>query len=276
MLLTSKPNQSSQFFRVLRKYFPFIAKGMALCCLAYAISARAELAEIIPNIKHSVVAVGSMQSTRSPAFQFKGTGFVVGDGTLIATNAHVVSQMLNIEARENWVVLSASASSNSPHSTAHIAVVIATDPAHDLALLRIQSGKLPVIQLGAERFMREGQSLALTGFPLGHTMGFFPATHRALVAAVTPAALPAPHAGNLNPAFIKRVQQGEFTLYQLDAITYPGNSGSPVYLPETGEVVAVLNAGLVKTTRENAAANPTGISFAVPVKYLKQLIQSVQ
>ncbi len=249
---------------------------LALSLFASIGSAQSELPETISVIKKSVVAVGTLQNTRSPAFEFKGTGFVVGDGTLIATNAHVVSQMLNVEARESWVVLSAGASSNSPHSTAHIAVVIATDPAHDLALLRIQSGKLPVVQLGAERFMREGQNLALTGFPLGHTMGFFPATHSALVAAVTPAALPAPHAGNLNPAFIKRVQQGEFTLYQLDAIAYPGNSGSPVYLPETGEVVAVLNAGLVKATRENAAANPTGISFAVPVKYLKQLIQSVQ
>ncbi len=41
-----------------------------------------------------VVAVGTFQATRVPQFRFAGTGFVVGDGTLVATNAHVLPAVL--------------------------------------------------------------------------------------------------------------------------------------------------------------------------------------
>ncbi|HAY10768.1 MAG TPA: serine protease, partial [Thauera sp.] len=63
--------------------------------------ARADLVATVPRIKPSIVAVGTYQRTRSPAFQFRGTGFVVGDGQLVATNAHVLPERLdtaNMEA----------------------------------------------------------------------------------------------------------------------------------------------------------------------------------
>ena len=52
--------------------------------------ALADLVGVLPRIKPSIVAVGTYQRTRSPAFQFRGTGVVVGDGRLIVTNAHVL------------------------------------------------------------------------------------------------------------------------------------------------------------------------------------------
>ena len=51
--------------------------------------------DTIQRLKGSVVAVGTFQKTRSPPFQFAGTGFVVGDGTYIVTNAHVLPAMLD-------------------------------------------------------------------------------------------------------------------------------------------------------------------------------------
>jgi len=57
--------------------------------------ARADNAiDTIARVKVSVVAVGTYERTRTPAFEFKGTGFAVGDGLSIITNAHVVPRLL--------------------------------------------------------------------------------------------------------------------------------------------------------------------------------------
>jgi len=64
-------------------------------------------------------------------------------------------------------------------------------------------------------------------------------------------------------------------IYQLDAIAYPGNSGSPMYDPKSGEVIGVINKVLVKDTKESALSSPTGISYAIPVKYVHKLISDI-
>jgi S1-C subfamily serine protease len=43
--------------------------------------------------------------------------------------------------------------------------------------------------------------------------------------------------------------------------------------PETGEVLGVINMGVIKGTKESALTNPSGISFAVPAKFVAQLLQ---
>jgi len=63
-----------------------------LASMLVTASAQAGLTEAIARVKPSVVAVGTFQKTRSPPFVFRGTGFAVGDGTLIATAAHAVSE----------------------------------------------------------------------------------------------------------------------------------------------------------------------------------------
>ena len=65
-------------------------------------------------------------------------------------------------------------------------------------------------------------------------------------------------------------------MYQLDATAYPGNSGSPLYDPETGVVIGVLNMVFVKSTKENVLSDPSGISYAIPVEYLQRLLSGVQ
>ena len=70
-------------------------------------TAQAALPEQIARIKPSVVAVGTHQRTRSPQFAFRGTGFVVGDGTLVATNAHVVPDTIESDKLETIAILAA-------------------------------------------------------------------------------------------------------------------------------------------------------------------------
>ena len=67
--------------------------------------AQADNVATIERVKGSIVAVGTFVRTRTPQFQFLGTGFAVGDGTLIATNAHVVPKVLDPAQQEIIAIL---------------------------------------------------------------------------------------------------------------------------------------------------------------------------
>ena len=49
----------------------------------------------VAAVKPSIVGIGTLLQTRSPAIVFSGTGFVVGDGLSVITNAHVVPDELD-------------------------------------------------------------------------------------------------------------------------------------------------------------------------------------
>jgi S1-C subfamily serine protease len=72
---------------------------------------------------------------------------------------------------------------------------------------------------------------------------------------------------------VQRLSEGPFEIYQLDAVAYPGNSGGPVFNADTGEVVGVINMVMVKGTRESALSNPTGLTYAVPVRFVRELLE---
>lgn len=248
----------------------FLAGLLALVPLA---GAGAELADTIARVKPSVVAIGTFQPTRNPAFQFRGTGFAVGDGTLVATNAHVLPESVNTAARETLVALYG-ASGDKPE--VRELKPQATDAPHDLALLRMVGGQLPAVPLAADPPIREGGQYAFTGFPIATVLGFYPVTHRAMIASVVPIVLPAIRASQLDARAIRRITAGPFPVYQLDATAYPGNSGSPLYDPDSGEVIAIINMTFVKGTRESALSSPSGISYAIPVRHLRELLKQAE
>lgn len=244
---------------------------LAVCAflsLALCDKVSAGLPETIERVKPSIVAVGTYQRTRSPTFVYRGTGFVVGDGTLIATNAHVLPDQLGTDSRETLIVVtSAEGGEPQPREVKSVAV----DKSHDLALLRISGAALPALTLH-ESAVREGQTFAFTGFPIGNVLGLSPVTHRGMVSSITPIALPSATARQLDAKVIQRLKSGAFTVFQLDATAYPGNSGSPLYDIDTGRVVGIINMVFVKGTKEAALSQPSGITFAVPVQYLRELL----
>ena len=154
--------------------------------------------------------------------------------------------------------------------------VLSTDRPHDLALLKIEGPPLPVLTLEEPGTAREGQAVALMGFPIGGVLGFAPVTHRGIIASLTTAALPAATAQQLDPRALARLREGNFDLLQLDATAYPGNSGGPLLDAETGRVLGIVNMVLVKAGRESALSNPTGITYAVPVRYLHELLKAAK
>ena len=248
---------------------------MAVAVFASPLGAAAESPDTIVRVKASVVAVGTVQKLRSPQFQFLGTGFAVGDGSLVATNAHVVAKPLAAGADPELLVV-AIPSDNPQQPQVRVVQRAGTDAARDLALLRVPGAPLPALKLRDSDTVREGEQLLLTGFPIGTVLGLYAATHRAMVAAITPIAIPPPDATKLDAALIRRLQSGAFPVFQLDATSYPGNSGSPVYDPSSGEVVGILNMVFVKGTKESALTNPSGIAYAIPSKHLQALVDAAR
>lgn len=250
-------------------------RGLLLLALCGAGTASAEgVPDTIARVKRSVVAVGTFQRGRSPAFQFRGTGFAVDDGTIIATNAHVLPGILDPGGSEVLAILAPDAGAT--RSQIREVRRVAVDAGTDLALLRLDGEPLPALKLRDSGTVREGQDILMTGYPLGEVLGPFAATHRGMISAITPIAIPQRRGADLNPALIHRLTTGSFPVFQLDATAYPGNSGSPIYDPDSGEVLGIVNMVLVKGTKEAALTQPSGITYAVPADHLAALLKSVR
>jgi S1-C subfamily serine protease len=243
-----------------------ILLALALLCTH---AAAADLRQVIEGIKPSVVGIGNFQKLRSPPVVFAGTGFAVGDGLTIITAAHVVQDMLKNEAEFTLGVLLP----QGELAQFRPATITAFDQAHDLVRLHITGSPLPALAIGNSDQVAEGAALAFTGFPLGMALGLHPATHRCTLAAITPLASPAVNATRLDARLASQLGKTGYTVFQLDGTAYPGNSGSPLFDAETGEVIGVINMVYVKGLKEAAIATPSGISYAVPAKYLVDLLR---
>lgn len=242
---------------------------VAAASLLLAGGAAADIVDTIDRIKPSIVVVGTYKKTDSPQFLLRGTGFVVAGGTLVATNAHVVPENLTPDAPT--LVIQARNAQGEPQ--VRRAVLTGIDRDHDLALLRIEGAPLPALKLRNSDTAREGQSIGFTGFPIGGALGFSPVTHRGMISSITPIALPGGNARQLNEKLIRQLKNGTFNILQLDATAYPGNSGSPVFDADSGEVVGIINMVFVKGSKESALSAPSGISYAIPANYLAEMIR---
>lgn len=230
------------------------------------------LPDIIDKIRGSVVGVGTVYPPRQPNIKgppssLNATGFVVGNGLQIITNAHVIPKKLDTDNNQTLAVFSGRGKA----IKAHPAQVVKIDKEHDLALLVIQGSPLPALVLGDSASVREGQEIAFTGFPIGAVLGLYPVTHRGIVSVIVPMARPANTSRTLTATQLKHMRNS-FMVFQLDATAYPGNSGSPVYEPQTGRVIGVINSVFVKESRESILQKPSGISYAIPSAYVHSLL----
>ncbi len=246
---------------------------VALLVLLIPGALGAGLPDVVDKVRPSIVAVGTAYPPRQPnrkgePVTYRGTGFVVGNGLQIVTNAHVLPTKLDTDNNETIAVFSG----RGARATAHPATVVVVNQEHDLALLAIQGPPLSALPLGDSAMVREGQEVAFTGFPIGMVLGLYPVTHRGIVSAITPIARPLENSRDLSPAQLQQLRNSRFDAFQLDATAYPGNSGSPVYEAATGRVIGVLNSVFVKESKETVLEKPSGISYAIPINHLKPLL----
>ena len=170
--------------------------------------------------------------------QGSGSGVIIRPDGYIVTNNHVVQGATKIEVTLN-------------NNKSYEARVIGTDPATDVALIKIDAEGLPIVPFGDSDQLRLGEWVLAIGSPLGEqlkgtiTAGIVSAKGRSL------------------PNYT-----GEFKIesfIQTDAAVNPGNSGGAL-VNKKGELVGI-NTAIVSQTRAY-----TGYSFAVPSNIVRKIV----
>jgi serine protease Do len=168
--------------------------------------------------------------------QSVGSGVVVHESGYVVTNAHVVSQASDVRV-----------TFADKHTVP--AEVVAVDPEHDLAVLKVKTTEpLPYQKLARGGDVLVGETVIAIGNPLGlqHTVtaGIVSALNRDL-------------------EFSDRVTYRG--LIQTDAPINPGNSGGPL-LNVNGELIGINTA--IRGDAQN-------IGFAIPVERLWELLPAL-
>ena len=185
------------------------ACAMLLALCGFDQLAGAQMVALIEKTKPSILIVGTYKATNSPRFALRGSGFVVGDGNLGVTNAHVLPRPEeNLDGAD--VVVQVRRGSE---LEVRRASVLEIDRPRDLALLRFEGAPAPALSLGDSEAVKEGQEIAFTGFPIGGALGFSPVTHRGMVSSITPIVLPAATGRQLSERNIRNVRDGVFDIF---------------------------------------------------------------
>ncbi len=158
--------------------------------------------------------------------QIQGTGFLITDTGVIATNAHVVRDQPRLTA-----VLA--------HGEEQPARIVFVDAELDFALVKIDGAGMPHLVLADLSDVASGESVIAIGNP---GAGMPNSVTKGIVSAVGP-----------------KPELGTGTWIQTDAAVNPGNSGGPL-LDSAGEVIGINTARAVAAT---SALPVTGIGFAL-------------
>ena len=239
--------------------------------MLWAIEGLDSLPDTITRIKPGIVGVGTYKKTRRPAAIVFATGFAVLDGNHVLTNAHAIPKKLDKRHKEFFALFVGQGQDGAVIE----ATVVTIDEEHDLCLLSFEGKALPPMILGDDSLVKEGEFYAFTGYPIGTVLGLYAATHRGMISAITPIAIPSNAIRPLDKKLASRLQS-PYTVFQLDATAYPGNSGSPLYDFNSGEVIGIINKVFVQGTKENAITDPSGITYAIPVQHVKKLLDDYE
>jgi serine protease Do len=190
------------------------------------------LADIVERVSSGVVSLSSKRGL--------GSGFVIDPSGYIVTNNHVIAGATEIDVRF----------SNNRKLKARI---IGTDPATDIALLKIDgAGPLASVKFADDRRVRVGDWVLAVGNPFGFN------------GTVT--------AGIVSARGRDEVGSAQFTDYlQVDAAITSGNSGGPTF-DMSGRVIGMNTLGYVTSTGERIG----GIGFAIPASTIQRVVQDLR
>ncbi|MCW3094297.1 MAG: HtrA protease/chaperone protein [Ferruginibacter sp.] len=177
-----------------------------------------------------------------PEQKASGSGVIISADGYIVTNNHVVEN-----ADELNVTLS--------NKKSYKAKVIGTDPAYDLAVIKIDASGLPFLLYGNSDDVKIGQWVLALGYPLNLettvTAGIVSAKARSL---------------GLNKA--TKTSSPVESYIQTDAAVNQGNSGG-----------ALINTNGLLIGINSAIASPTGFysgySYAIPVNIVKKVVDDL-
>ena len=165
-----------------------------------------------------------------------GSGVIIREDGYIVTNNHVIDGATVIEVTLNT-------------NQTYPAKLVGTDPATDIALLKIEASGLPVVPFGDSDKLRLGEWVIAIGSPYD------------LRSTITAGIVSAK--GRSMPNYT-----GEFKIesfIQTDAAVNPGNSGGAL-VDKAGNLVGI-NTAIISNTGSYA-----GYSFAVPSNIVKKIV----
>lgn len=229
-----------------------------------------ELPDLVDRARPSVVGVGTYEALRAPQSVLTGTGFVVGHGRHVITNYHVAQGQGSHSEKTQLVVFLGRGKAPDMRP----ARLVAHDRFRDLAVLEIEGAPGTPLTLRDADAVREGQAIAFIGFPIGAILGLYPSTNAGIVSSISPIAMPQATTQTLSAEQIRRLRE-PFEVFQLDAIAYPGNSGSPVFDARTGSVIGVVNSVLARHSKEGLLKDPSAITYAIPIRHVVSLLEGL-
>lgn len=221
----------------IRTIITFPIVFLMFSCLVFADTRNFQslLKEYSPSVAHVMVILGHGKERIGSAF------IADQNGTLI-TNAHVIKNAKSVWARF-------------PNGKSYECKLVATDPVHDLAAIRLigLNKRLKSIPIPSQNNSRPDQleEILVIGSPSGLSS--------------------TPHIGrftnSVNSSQVrdsagKRVFQNNFTVYQLNVDVTHGSSGGPV-INKQGQIIGALTAGIDHGN--------VGIAFCVPHSVIRSL-----
>ena len=243
---------------------------MALAFTSVAFGETKPFSQVIQEIKTSVVAVGTFNIQRNPRGVLYGSGVLISPNGLIVTANHVI----NMIGQNNEKDLLRVFLYQDDQDRGYAARIITQSLQYDLALLQIEGKDFPYLEKGNSSQLKEGDQIAFCGYPYGLLLGLRPTTHRGMISSISPNVLPVISTKDLSPE-IKRALATKYNIFHLDATVYPGQSGGPLFDPETGKVLGIMSCGLFAEGNNGSKTKfivPTGISYAIPIEHVDQLI----
>jgi serine protease Do len=163
----------------------------------------------------------------------EGSGFIVDPQGFILTNHHVVATPNRIRVRL-------------ADKREFTATLVGSDPATDLALLKISALGLPTVRLGDSDRLRVGEWVCAIGNP-------YRFDHSVTVGVVSSKG--------------RKIYDPSFDAYiQTDAAINPGNSGGPL-VNVAGEAVGINSA---------VSLQGQGIGFAVPINVARDVLEQLR
>ena len=165
-----------------------------------------------------------------------GSGFIISDDGLIVTNRHVISGARSVRVRLS-------------DGREVVAKIVGADAVTDIALLRVDAGRLQPLHLGSSEAVSVGDAVIAIGNPFGLGQSV---------------------SAGIVSARARTLEDDPYVDFlQTDASINRGNSGGPL-LTVDGTVVGVTSAIF------SPSGGSVGLGFAIPAETVKAIVRELE
>ncbi len=196
-----------------------------------------QITEAVAKLERSVVTVDSVRLERDYRFgvvplEGQASGVIIDEKGHIVTNNHVIDDAARVQV-------------SLQDGRNFVGEVVGTDPATDVALVRVNADNLPAAKLGISEKLKVGQIALAIGNALG-----LPGAPTVSMGVISALGRPLPGTDF--------VLEG---LIQTDASINPGNSGGPL-ADLNGDVIGI-NTAMIPFAQ--------GVGFAIPIDAVRRV-----